>query len=217
MNPDKLFDYLDGKLPARERAHFEQQLASDLQLQRELAIARRIHGSMHDSREVYLQDEIKVNRGAVLGRRVAIAFAVLVFFNVLFGLYAIAFMEKKRRSAPPNQQNRQQLAPASNNTAATALPTPKLDVDEIRLNAPVGQRNAIANKVVAAAAQCGGSAAKNLSDENGVLLFAEIPAAREKEFREILKQLGAAPSKANEATTSGNRIIQIRVVETAKQ
>jgi hypothetical protein len=217
MNPDKLFDYLDGKLPAMEQTQFEQQLASDLELQRELAIARRIHGDMHDSREVYLQDETNVNRGAVLGRRVAIAFAALVFFNVLFGLYAIVFMEKKRRSALPNEQNRQQLVQALNNTVAAALPTPKLDVDEIRLNASVGQRNAVANKVVAATAQCGGSAAKNLSDENGILLFAEIPAARENEFREILKQLGAAPSKANEATTSGNRIIQIRVVETAKQ
>lgn len=216
MNPDKLFDYLDGKLPATERAQFEQELASDPQLQHELAIARRIHESMRDSREVYLQDETNVNRGAVLGRRVAIAFAVLVFLNVVFGLYAIVFMEKKRRSAPPNQQNRQQLVQALNNTAAAALPTPKLDVDEIRLNVPVGQRDAVANKVVAATAQCGGSAAKNLSDENGVLLFAEIPAARENEFREILKQLGAAPSKANEANTSGNRIIQIRVVESGK-
>jgi len=35
--PDKLFDYLDGKLSTRERAELEQRLTSDQQLQRELA------------------------------------------------------------------------------------------------------------------------------------------------------------------------------------
>ena len=47
MNPDKLFDYLDGRLPAAERAALEEQLISDRQLQRELAVARQIHAGMH--------------------------------------------------------------------------------------------------------------------------------------------------------------------------
>ncbi|PYL85433.1 MAG: hypothetical protein DMF17_08570 [Verrucomicrobia bacterium] len=55
MSPDKLFDYLDGKLSTRERAELEQRLTSDQQLQSELAVARRIHASMRgDSREVLL-------------------------------------------------------------------------------------------------------------------------------------------------------------------
>src|SRR5205823_9348172 len=55
MNPDKLFDYLDGRLPAAERAELEEQLISDRQLQRELAIARQIYAGMGgDSREVFL-------------------------------------------------------------------------------------------------------------------------------------------------------------------
>jgi len=217
MSPDKLFDYLDGKLPAEERAKIEQQLASDPHLQRELAVARRIHSSIPDSREVFGQLETRstTNRGAVLGQRVAIAFAALVFLNVLFGIYAIAFMEKKRRAPPAEEQNRQQLVQALENTAASALPTPKLDVDEIRVDAPVGQRDAVVNKVVALAAKSGGSAAKNLSDENGVLLFAEVPAARENEFREMLRQLGAPSSQASNPSATGNRIIQIRVVESA--
>jgi len=159
MSPDKLFDYLDGKLPAEERAKIEQQLASDPHLQRELAVARRIHSSIPDSREVFGQLETRstTNRGAVLGQRVAIAFAALVFLNVLFGIYAIAFMEKKRRAPPAEEQNRQQLVQALENTAASALPTPKLDVDEIRVDAPVGQRDAVVNKVVALAAKSGGS------------------------------------------------------------
>ncbi|HET6886578.1 MAG TPA: hypothetical protein VFH87_01520, partial [Candidatus Udaeobacter sp.] len=55
MNPDKLFDYLEGNLPPAERAALEEQLISDKQLQRELAVARQIHAGMRgDSREVLL-------------------------------------------------------------------------------------------------------------------------------------------------------------------
>src|SRR6266851_5335432 len=46
MNPDKLFDYLDGKLSETERAALEERLTSDQQLQREIAVARRIHAGM---------------------------------------------------------------------------------------------------------------------------------------------------------------------------
>ena len=53
MNPDKLFDYLEGRLSPKERAALEQQLMSDEQLQREFAVARQIHAGMRgDSREV---------------------------------------------------------------------------------------------------------------------------------------------------------------------
>ena len=45
MNPDKLFDYLDGKLPEWERTELEKQLAEDPQTQKEFAAARRIHNS----------------------------------------------------------------------------------------------------------------------------------------------------------------------------
>ena len=42
MNPDKLFDYLEGRLSPVERAALEQRLVSDTHLQRELAVAREI-------------------------------------------------------------------------------------------------------------------------------------------------------------------------------
>jgi hypothetical protein len=218
MNPDKLFDYLDGKLSAAERAALEESLVSDSQLQRELEIARRIHASMRDSREVLetLEPRSATNRGAVLGRRIAIAFAVLVFLNVLFGLYAIVFMEKKRRIRPLEQQ-KQQLVEALQKAGASALPTPSLDISEIKLNAPTAEHNRLADKVIAAAKQCGGSAVKGLADENGILLFAEVPAPRENDFREILRQLGAPPSKArDEGAMTGKAIVQIRIIEKAQ-
>jgi anti-sigma factor RsiW len=215
MSPDKLFDYLDGKLSPAQREEIERQLVTDSQLQRELTIAREIHRSMGDSREVFASAEPMPGRGAILGRRIAIAFAALVFLNVVFGIYAIAFMEKKRRARPAQDQNRRELLQALEKSAASALPTPSLDIDEIKIAAPAGQRDAVVNKVIAAAEKSGGSAAKNLSNESGLLVFAEVPAARENEFRELLKQLGAAPSPANNPGATGNKIIQIRIIENA--
>jgi len=217
MSPDKLFDYLDGKLSPAQREKVEQQLASDAHARRELAAAREIHSHMRDSREVLLMDELPNPRGAILGRRVAVAFAVLVFLNVVFGLYAIGFMEKKRRARPAEAQNRQQLVQALEKAAASALPTPSLEIDEIKLEAPAKQREAMASKVIAAAKQCGGSAVKGLTNENGILLFAEIPVARVNEFNDSLTKLGALPrAPRTESATSGKAILQIRIVESAK-
>lgn len=215
MSPDKLFNYLDGKLSPGERADVERQLATDTHLQRELAMAREIHNRMRDSREVLLEDDATAARGAILGRRVAIAFAVLVFTNVLFGLYAIGFMKTKSRGPSGSDQNRKELAQALDKAAAAALPTPTLEIDEIRISVPAKQRDAMANKVIAAARQSGGSAAKNLSDENGLLLFAEIPNEHLNQFRDALKKLGAVlPASTGENPTS--KILQVRIVDVAK-
>jgi hypothetical protein len=218
MNPDKLFDYLDGKLSPEERAQLEARLASDGHLQRELAVARQIHTGMRDSDEVFAPFDpgSTSTRGAVLGRRIVIAFTALVFLNVLFGLYAIFFMKNKRHRSSANEQNRQQLVQALEKTAASALPVPNLEVDEIAIPTSKAQRDAVANQVMAEAAECGGSAVKNLNDEKGLLLFAEIPAAREGEFRQKLTSLGAQPTKPSATTSSSpgrNRIIQIRLVD----
>src|SRR5437763_5494337 len=138
MNPDKLFDYLDGKLSPDERAKLEEQLMSDPHLRRELTVARKIHADMRGSREVLGALEPTVEeRGAVLGRRFAIAFSVLVFANVVFGIYAIAFMKQKERTQLNPEQNRTELAESLARTAAVALPPPSLDVEEIKFTAPV--------------------------------------------------------------------------------
>src|SRR5438093_13392206 len=97
MNPDKLFDYLEGRLPAAERAALEQQLISDRQLQRELAVARQIHAGMRgDSREVLLPFEPAVTeQGRKMALRVGAAFIILMAVNVGFGLWMIAGREPK--------------------------------------------------------------------------------------------------------------------------
>jgi hypothetical protein len=216
MNPDKLFDYLNGKLSDSEREEIERQLATDPHLQRELAMAREIHSRMHDSREVLIPDNIVVNRGAVLGRRVAIAFAVLVFINVLFGLYAIAFMEKKRRGRPPEEQNRQQLAEAVEKAAASALPTPTLDIGEVILRADAGQRDAVVKELIEGAEKYGGSGTRGLPDDNGLLVIVQLPSRRAEAFLERLERIGGTvPESRHESATNGTTVIQVRVIEDA--
>src|SRR5260370_30037636 len=92
MNPDKLFDYLEGRLPPAERAALEQRLISDRQLQRELAVARQIHeGLRGDFREVLLAPRRDVTeQGRKMALRVGAAFLVLMAVNGAIGLWLIA-------------------------------------------------------------------------------------------------------------------------------
>lgn len=214
MNPDKLFDYLEGKLSPNERAELEEHLMSDPQLRRELTVARQIHSEMGNSREIIgVAEPTPEERGAVLGRRIAVVFAILVFANVVFGIYAIAFMKKKEKARVSTEQNRTELAESLARTAAVALPTPSLDVEEIKFTAPVAEQNRMANKVIAATQQVGGSGTKGLADQQGVLLFAEIPTARLNDFRDSMKKLGATlPATPVEAKTGEKTILQVRIV-----
>ncbi len=97
MNPDKLFDYLEGRLPAPERAALEERLMSDKQLQRELAVARQIRAGMRgDSREVVLPARPDVTeQGRKMALRVGVAFIILMAVNVGFGLWLIVRHESR--------------------------------------------------------------------------------------------------------------------------
>jgi hypothetical protein len=214
MNPDKLFDYLDGKLSPKARAELEDLFMSDPEARRELAVARQIHASMGDSREIVgiADASSPSDRGPILARRIMIAFMVLVFVNVAFGIYAIFFMKNKQRLRERTEQNRTELTQSLSQTAAAALPTPTLGVEEITFNAPATEQVTVAEKVIAAASQSGGSAAKGLSNENGILIFAEIPTTRLNEFREALKKLGATVPVATAESNVGEKIIlQVRI------
>lgn len=214
MNPDKLFDYLDGKLPPNERAQMEERFISDPGARHELAVARQIHASMTGSREIVgvADATLTSQRGAVLARRIMIVFMVLVLANVAFGIYAIFFMKNRQRARERIEQNRTELKESLSETAAAALPTPTLGIEEITFNAPAAARDELVDKVIGAASQAGGSAAKGLSNENGVLIFAEIPTLRLNEFREALKKLGATvPVAAGEANSGEKTILQVRI------
>lgn len=196
MNPEKLFDYLEGTLPEQERIKLEQQLATDPQLQRQLAIARTMDRRSYGSREVLGESEnvdipAPTNK---LGGRLAAAFAFLMLINVLVG---IAFIVGKKRSNSPNLETReralrQELSASLQKTAETALPLPTLATHEIRLVASEKEQDTMANNVVMLAQQSGGSATKAPPDESGITVLAELPGDRVEEFRKALAPIAQA-------------------------
>ena len=224
MNPEKLFDYLEGSLNAAERAQFEERLATDPQLQHELAIAREMHRRSRGSREVIGESEdfdIPSPPSGKLGRRLIAVFALLVLVNVLVG---IAFIIGKKKSEKPADLRarelaiRQQLIASLQKTAETALPAPTLAADEIHLSASANEREALANNVVMLATQCGGSAVKAPANDTGLTVLADLPASREDEFRRALAPLAPAdfssPKPRNENPAAKQRVnIYVRITQ----
>jgi hypothetical protein len=225
VNPDKLFDYLDGKLSPSERTAFEQRLSSDEQLQRELAVARRIHSSMRgDSREVLLEPETEITeRGRKLARRIGVAFIILMAANVGVGLWFIARHESKNPNrALLEAQMREQLAKSLEHAAAAELSPVPLGVTEIRLSAATGQSDAIANEVVALAQRLGGTATKGIPDQHRVGVLVDLPGAHEMEFRNQITAIAGihgTPVVANESATigSGNKSFAVEIVEQSQR
>jgi len=207
MNPDKLFDYLDDRLPAAERAALERQLISDRQLQRELAVARQIHAGMRgDSREVLLPTQTDVEaagRGRKMALRVGAVFILLMAVNVGVGLWMIARHETKNPNrALLETQMRQQITKALEHAATTLTPVPSLGVGEITIPAATGKLDIVADEVVTIASQCGGSATKGLPDQHRLSVLVDLPSDRESEFRAAIASIaGGAPGSTIPATT----------------
>jgi hypothetical protein len=194
MNPDKLFDYLEGRLSATERAALEQRLISDKQLQRELAIALQIHAGMRgDSREVLLPPRPNVtDQGRKVALRVGTAFIILMALNVGFGLWLIARHETKNPNrALLETQMREQIAKSIERAAATLTPGPNaLGVSEITIPAATGKLDAVADEVVTIASRFGGSATKGVPDGGRLTVLVDLPSNREPEFRAAIVSIG---------------------------
>jgi len=220
MNPDKLFDYLDGKLSPAERDALEQKLATDPQLQRQLAMARQIHRGMGTTghREVVLppDDPAATARAGVLGRRIATAAIVLVVLNVAIGMAVIYGRSKKSPAATAEQQHsavRKQLEDSLGAAGRNALPAPSLTDDEINVTAPRAQWESLATAVLAAAEEVGGFGTQE-PDENGITVMASIPKQRTAEFRQ--RVVGSTmPVPATQGLPSGeSAMVQVRIAET---
>lgn len=216
MNPDKLFDYLDGKLAPAEREHLEEKLMSDEQLRREFNIAREIHRSGGISREVIVPADIE--RGGRLGRRVAIAAIALVFANVIGGLCFITFQTKKSVDAKRSEEAvRQQVTASIGAAAQNAMPVPTFVPAEIQITAPRAQWQNVANRVIAAAVAFGGEARKGLPDEKMMTVLADIPSAREEQFRLAVTSAAssAPPLSVVQGSAEPNKrsIVQVRIAE----
>jgi hypothetical protein len=205
MNPDKLFDYLEGRLSAKERADLEERLMLDKQLQRELAVARQIHAGMRgDSREVLLPPQPDVSeQGRKMALRVGTAFIILMAVNVGFGLWLIARHETKNPNrALLEKQMREQIAKSIEHAATAFTPAPNaLVVSEITISAAAGKLDAVADEVVMIASRLGGSAAKGLPDRGRLSILVDLPLNREHEFRAAIASITAGgPGSPTPAT-----------------
>jgi hypothetical protein len=204
MNPDKLFDYLEGRLPAAERATLEERLMSDKQLQRELAVARQILvGMQGDSREVLLPAKTEITeQGRKMALRVGVAFIILMGVNVAFGLWLIV----RHESRNPNRalletQMRQQITKSIERAAATLTPGPNaLGVTEITIPAANGKSDAIADQVVTIASLFGGSATKGLPDNGRMTVLVDLPPNRDQEFRAAIQSIGGELASSTATT-----------------
>jgi hypothetical protein len=233
MNPDKLFDYLDGRLSATERAALEQRLISDKQLQRELAVALQIHTGMRgDSREVLLPARSDVTeQGRKIALRVGTAFIILMALNVGFGLWLIARHETKNPNrALLETQMRKQIAKSIERAAATLTPGPNaLGVSEITIPAATGKLDAVANEVVTIASRFGGSPTKGLPERGRISVLVDVPSNREPEFRAAIVSIGggspapgatspaaAGPQSPSPATAEKKSFV-VQIVEQPKR
>jgi hypothetical protein len=224
MNPDKLFDYLEGKLPATERAALEEQLISDKQLQRELAVARQIHaGMLGDSREVLLSPSPDLTEQGEQGRkmalRVGVAFIILMAVNVGFGLWLIVRHETRNPNrALLETQMRDQIAKSLEHAAATFTPAP-LGVSEITIPATVGKLDTVADEVVTIASRLGGSATKGLQDRDRLSVLVDVPSNREQVFRAAIEAIGREepgsppPATATTSATAEKKSFVVQIVE----
>ena len=215
MSPEKLFDYLEGKFSDEERVAFEQRLATDPQLQRELAIAREMHQRARGSREVVGDQDPDIPLPSkALGRKLLAAFAALVLLNVIVGIVFI--IGNKKGSGELNAREkatRQQLTESLQKTAETSLPLPTIG-DEIHLPTPPADVARVADGVIALAQQAGGSAAKAPPDANGITIVVDLPSTRADECRSALRPLAPvdyAPRPEPSPSADRRTILQVRV------
>jgi len=227
MNPDKLFDYLEGRLSPSERASLEEQLTSDKQLQREFAVAQQIHTGMRgESREVVFPAPPPgvPDQGRKMAMRIGVAFMILMFVNVGIGLWFIFRHESKN----PNRslleaQMREQIA-KSIASAAALTPAPNvLGVSEISLTAETGKLDAVTDKVVAIVSELGGSATKGVPEGGRLSILVDLPANRESEFRSSIAAIGGnrpastPPATAAPLETTVKKSFVVQIAEATKK
>lgn len=216
MNPDKLFDYLDGKLPDHERKAVEERLMTDPIARREFDVARRIHGSMRENEsdrpEVFDElSEETAARGRRLARQVGLAFIVLVAMNVFLGLIYIAHQESKNPNRQLlDEQEREHLQKSLENAASTLTPPP-LGFGGLQLTTETGLSGAVADEIVRAAQKSLGSATKAALDNGRIDVVVEIPGKTAPDFKNALSHLFGVKEVTGEIS-AGNPDEKVSVI-----
>ncbi len=217
MNPDKLFDYLDGKLSEHERHALEEELMNNAEARREFEVARRIHSATGGEREhLEVIDEMQESRprGRRATRQILLATLVLVGVNVGAGLLYIAHHEAKNPNrALLEKQSRAQLQQALEKAAAASLTPPPLGLAEIKVTAEPDRAGMVADEIVQLATRLEGSATKGIPDGERIEVLVEITAKRINEFQSALTNLAGAKgtSVATPSTSHDDEKISVVV------
>jgi hypothetical protein len=198
MTPEKFFDYLEGKLPPDERHELERALIHDPELQKQFVAAKEIHRTLGRSPE----ETAAMARAGARGRQLAAAFAVLVALNVGIGLYFIFRSAKPPPEVRQAQEEalRQRLEHSLEKSAAAAFTPPTIAPHPILLTIPKEKQQTIAQAIIAAAEQAGGSGTEGLPNDDRTSVFVLVPAKAENAFRQKLTEFGAAPPAAATGT-----------------
>jgi hypothetical protein len=220
-NPDKLFDYLDGKLTDYERRELEERLMDDAQLRRELDVARRIHAGMQARRsetpEVYGElSEETAARGRRLTRQIGLAFGILMAANVILGLLYIAHHEwKNPNRAALENQTREQLRHALDSAAANTLTPPPIGISELSVIAENGHAETVVEEIMKVARRLNGTATKGVPDNGRIEVLTELPADRVAEFKNVVAIIGGVknvgPTETIPAGAASNQKMSILV------
>jgi hypothetical protein len=193
MTPEKLFDYLEGKLPQAEKERLERALISDPKLQQELANARGVHRGMQNANSGKTAATIRAGKR---GRQVAAAFIFLVAMNVALGLIYIFKVNQPNEAVrrAKNDALRHQLESSIERSAAATFTPPTIAAPPINLSVPRDQQDAVAQKIIEAASKAGGSGTKDLPNDHGFKVLVLVPASAETGFRQLLASLGGPPA-----------------------
>lgn len=215
MTPEKFFDYLEGKLPPPERERLERALIADPELQEQFVAARQIHRSLQRPPG----ESSATTRAGSRGRQLAAAFAVLVAMNVGLGLFYIfrsnqpsKEMQQKREAAL-----RHQLQSSLEKSAAAAFTPPTLGIEPVQVTVPREKQDEVAQKIILAATEAGGSGTKGLPNDNGTQVLVLVPASAEARFRQTLSALGALSPGPSATPRSGspNEPVHLEIVLSA--
>jgi hypothetical protein len=210
MTPEKFFDYLEGKLPPAEKERLERALIADPDLQEQFYQARQVHrGLQPDERQ-----SSAVTRSGNRGRQLAAAFAVLVAMNVALGLVYIFKANKPNRRVEQVREEalRHQLQSSVEKSAAAAFPAPSIGLAPITIPTPRAEQDAVAQKIIAAAAEAGGSGTKGLPNDNGCSVLVLVPASAEAAFRQTLASLGGPAPAPTSSPAAPNEPVHFEIV-----
>ena len=181
-------------------------------MQRQFVAARQIHRSLERPPD----ESAATTRAGSRGRQLAAAFAVLVAMNVAFGLFYIFRSNQPSAEVRKAQEKKiyQQVHGSVEKAAAAVFTPPSLGREQIVMVVPREKQDAVAQSIVQAATEAGGSGSKDLPNDKGMKVLVVVPASAEAQFRQTLAALGG-PAPASAATpraASPNEPIDLEIV-----